>query len=50
MNVVRKSSWKDRLVGKFLVGEFFPSSCFYMEDRLVGDFFPTKNFPTALFN
>ena len=33
MNVVRKSSWKDRLVGKFLVGEFFPSSCFYMEDR-----------------
>ena len=40
MYEVGNSSWKDRLIGKFYVGKFFPSSCSYMEDRLVGNFFP----------
>ena len=33
MRVVGKGSWKDREVGEFLVGEFFPSSSFYMGYR-----------------
>ena len=30
MYVVGKGSWKDRDVGQFLVGKFFPSSSLYM--------------------
>ena len=41
MYEVGKGSSKDRLIGKFYVGKFFPSSRLYMEDRLVGNFFPT---------
>ena len=33
MYVVGKCSWKDRDVGEFLVGKFFPSSSLYMGDR-----------------
>ena len=33
MYVVGKWSWKDRDVGEFLVGKFFPSSSLYMGDR-----------------
>ena len=31
--VIGKGSWKDRDVGEFLVGKFFPSSSLYMGDR-----------------
>ena len=46
LGVVGKGSWKDREVGKFLVGENFPTyrSPVYKEE--LGKNFPSKNSPT----
>ena len=44
MYEVGKGSSKDRLIGKFYDGKFFPSYCLYMKDCLVGNLFQLKTF------